>query len=61
MVVHTIHCGDRQGGHRIKANLGYVVAQAYTHEMGCWNILQKEKHIAQRAGRHRRDALAPSP
>lgn len=26
--------------------------------MGCWNIFQKEKHIAQRAGRHRRDALA---
>ena len=62
MAVHTMHYGDRwgewEGSHRIEANLGYIVAPADTHSMGCWSILQKEKCIAQRAGEYCREALA---
>lgn len=41
MVTHTMHCGDRQTGHRSKANLGYTVSQAYTHDLECWSIAQR--------------------
>lgn len=40
MVTHTMHCGDRQRGHRSKANLGYTVSQAYTPDLECWSIAQ---------------------
>lgn len=55
--MYTKHCGVRQRGHRIEASLGYIVPQAYTHEMRCWNILQKEKCIVQRVDKHCRAAL----
>lgn len=62
MAVHTMHYGDRWGsgkwGYKIEANLGYVVPPAYTHAMGYWSILPKEKCIAQRAGEYCREALA---